>query len=462
MIGPMSRRFEPSSPPTRGLLGHQPQYAADPLGTFRRWSATYGRAVRLRFGPTRAVLVTSPAAVEDVLVTHADAFRKAPLVRRLSRRVIGESIVSSEGSSWARQRSLLAPAFARPHLEEQAPAIAREVMGMRDRWIARRRIPVLAETMRLSQRIAAGVLFGVEVSDDDVATVAEALEVTGADFQYGVDHPLSLAVPEWLPTRRRRRLRRAVATLDDVVRRMISARRRGGHEGTDVLGHLLRAQPTTPWLTDRLIRDEVVTFLVESREDPALLLTWSLGLLAHDRNGLADRAAAEVRAVIGGADPAGADLGRLPFIVAVLREALRLYPLVYGTGREAIRDCMVDGVEVKRGTLVLLGFDAMNHDPDRYTEPEAFRPDRWIDDPLDGHPVGAFTPFGLGPRRCLGEPMAWTIGIVGLAILARDLAFTVDEPELPAPAIRLSLRPSREVWVTAHERAWPRAATVSR
>jgi cytochrome P450 len=445
-------RSESSSPPARGPLGHQPQYAADPLGTFRRWSAMYGRAVRLRFGPTRALLVTSPAAVEDVLVTHADAFRKAPLVRRLSRRVIGESIVSSEGSAWARQRSLLAPAFARPRMKARVPAIALEVRDMRDRWIEQGRIPVLAETMRLSQRIAARVLFGVDVSDDDVETVAQALEVTSADFQHGVDHPLSLAVPDWLPTPRRRRLRRAVASLDDVVGRMISARRRDRREGTDVLGHLMRAQPTTPWLTDRLIRDEVVTFLVESREDPALLLTWSLGLLGQDRNGLADRAAAEVRAVIGDSDPAVADLGRLPFIVAVLNEALRLYPLVYGTGREAIRDCMVDGVEVNSGTLVLLGYDAMNHDPDRYTEPEVFRPERWLD-PGDGHPVGAFTPFGLGPRRCLGEPMAWTVGIVGLAVLARDLAFSLDEPELPAPAIRLSLRPSREIWLSVHARA---------
>ena len=440
-----------SSPPARGLLGHQPEYAADPLGTFRRWSATYGPAVRLRFGPSRALLVTSPAAVEDVLVTHADAFRKAPLVRRLSRRVIGESIVSSEGDAWARQRSLLAPVFARPRMEAQVPAIAGEVRDMRDRWIEQGRIPVFAETMRLSQRIAARVLFGVEVNDDDVETVAKALEVTSADFQHGVDHPLSLAVPDWLPTPRKRRRQRAVASLDDVVGRMISARRLDSREGTDVLGHLIRAQPTTPWLTDRLIRDEVVTFLVESREDPALLLTWALGLLAHDRNGLADRAAAEVRAVTGDADPAIGDLGRLPFIVAVLNEALRLYPLVYGTGREAIRDCLVDGVEVKSGTLVLLGFDAMNHDPVRYREPEVFRPDRWVDDPGDAA-AGAFTPFGLGPRRCLGEPMAWTVAMVGLAMLARDLTLRLDEPQLPAPAIRLSLRPSREIWITVDAR----------
>ena len=440
-----------SSPPARGLLGHQPEYAADPLGTFRRWSATYGPAVPLRFGPSRALLVTSPAAVADVLVTQADAFRKAPLVRRLSRRVIGESIVSSEGPAWARQRSSLAPAFARPRMEAQVPAIAREVREMRGRWIERSRIPVLAETMRLSQRIAARVLFGVEVNDDDVGTVAEALEVTSADFQHGVDHPLSLAVPEWLPTPRKRRLGRAVATLDDVVGRMISARRRDPREGADVLGHLIRVQPTMPWLTDRLIRDEVVTFLVESREDPALLLTWALGLLAHDPNGLADRAAAEVRDVIGDADPTVTDLARLPFIVAVLNEALRLYPLVYGTGREAIRDCVVDGVEVKSGTLVLLGFDAMNHDPARYEDPHVFRPDRWLDDPGDAA-AGAFTPFGLGPRRCLGEPMAWTVAIVGIAILARDLRLRLDEPQLPAPAIRLSLRPSREIWVTVDAR----------
>jgi cytochrome P450 len=408
--------------------------------------------IRLRFGPTRVLLFTSPQAVEDILVNEADAFRKAPVVRRLARRVIGDSIFTSEGEAWRRQRELLQVPFSRSRIEAHTAVIGGEVEALVGRWIEQRRVPVLAETMRLSQRIAGRVLFGVKMSDEDVERVAAALEVTAADFQDGVDHPMRLALPEWLPSRRRGTLRRAVAILDDVVGRMVETRRADRADGSDVLGEVLRVQPTTPWLSDRLLRDNLVTLLVESREDPALLLTWSLALLAHDRSGVADRVAAEAHEVCGDAVPTAAHLRRLPLTVGVLHEALRLYPLVYGTGREAIRDCNVDATPVKRGTVVLIGQDAMNRDPMRYPDADAFRPDRWLERPPEVLPAGAFTPFNIGPRRCLGEALAWTVGIIGLATLARDLHFEATESELVEPVIRLSLRPSREVWLTVRSR----------
>jgi cytochrome P450 len=443
----------PPSPPARGPLGHQPQYAADPLGSVRQWTAAHGPVILLRFGPTRALLFTTPQAVEDILVNDADSFRKAPVVRRLARRVIGGSIFTSEGEAWRRQREVLKVPFSRSHIEAHSAVIGEEMKAMVGRWIERRKVPILAETMRLSQRIAGRVLFGGDVSDEDVERVAGALEVTSADFQHGVDHPLSLAIPDWMPTRRRAKLRRALATLDDVVGRMVENRRADMAHGSDVLGELLRLQPTTPWLTDRLLRDNLVTLLVESREDPALLLTWSLALLAHDSSGVADRVAAEVHQVFGDAVPTVADLRRLPLTVAILHEALRLYPLVYGTGREAVRDCVIDATPVKRGTVVLIGQDAMNRDPARYHDADAFQPDRWLERPPETLPAGAFTPFNIGPRRCLGEPLAWTIGIIGLAMLARDLHFQASESELVEPVIRLSLRPSHEIWLTVRRRS---------
>ncbi len=439
------------SPPARGVLGHQPAYAADPLGTFRRWSANYGPAIRLRFGPIRALLLTSPEAVEDVLVRQEAAFRKAPVVRRLARRVIGDSLFTAEGEAWRRQRELLREFFRRGRIEAHAPLIAREVGAMLDRWRAGETIPAFAETMRLSQRIAGQVLFGVEVNDDDVERVGNALAVTAADFQHGIDHPLALAVPDWLPSPRRSRRRRAVAALDDVVQRMIETRRRDGRDGSDLLGELLRRQSSLPWLTDRLIRDNVLTLLTESREDPALLLTWSLSLLAHDPD-VAERVAKEADEVLGRGVPVAEDLGRLRVTSTVLHEALRLYPPVYGTGREARRDCVIAGVPVRRGTIVLLGQDAMNRDPQRYPEPDAFRPDRWHERPAEALPVGAYTPFNIGPRRCLGEPLAWAIGLIGVAMLARDIRLEAIDPRPVEPAVMLSLRPSREVWLRIEAR----------
>jgi cytochrome P450 len=427
------------------------EYAADPLGAFRRWTAECGDAVRLRFGPIRVLLLTSPDAVEDVLVREAASFQKAPVIGRVSRAVIGDSVFSTEGEEWSRQRDLLEGFFGPDRMAAHGPVIVEEVAATAARWAPGVVIETLRETMALSQRIGARVLFGSEASEADVERVAAALAVTAADFQERMDSIPLLLVPDWLPTPRTVRRRRAVAVLDTVVSGLIEARRQRAPDGPDLLGEVLRRQPDLPWLTDRLVRDNLVTLLVDSRENPALHLTWALYLLAR-HPGVADRLATEIDTALHGREPSAADLRRLQFADGVLRETLRLYPPVYSTGREAIRDCTVAGIAVKRGTVVLLSQAVTHRDARRFPDPDEFRPDRWQDPAIGSLPVGAFAPFYVGPRRCLGEHLAWTIGLVGLAMLARDRRFVAIDETPVEPRVLLSLRPSREVKLRVESR----------
>lgn len=441
---PVDQAMLPSPPAGSRLLGHQAEYAADPIGTFRRWTALCGDAVRLRFGPIQVLLLTSPEAVEDVLLREAAAFRKAPLIKRVARSGIGGSVFLAEGEDWARQRALLEDFFAPNRMAPHVPVIVDEVAAAAARWTPDVEIETLRETMALSQRIGARVIFGSEARDADVERVEAALAVTTADFQERVDSVALSLVPDWLPTPRTLRRRRAVALLDELVYGLIDDRRRRDLDGPDLLGELLRRQPDHPWLTDRLLRDNLVTLLVDSRENPALLLTWAAYLLARHPDA-ADRLATEADTALHGLEPSAADLPRLRFAGCVLRETLRLYPPVYSTGRQAIRDCRVAGIAVKRGTVVLLSQVVMHRDARRFPDPDEFRPGRWQDPALDSLQVGAFAPFYLGPRRCLGEHLAWTIGLVGLAMLVRDRRFVAVDDMPVEPRILLSLRPSREV-----------------
>ena len=441
----------PAPPTGDRLLGHQPAYVADPLGAFRRWSAAYGEAVRLRFGPIPVLLLTSPEAAEDVLVHEATSFRKAPVIRHAARSVIGDSVFTAEGETWSRQRALLEPFLRLERTAAHLPVIVEEMTATIARWAPGSVIETLRETMRLSQRISGRVIFGADVTDADVDRVAAALAVTDADFQDRVDSLLLYLQPDWLPTRRAARRRRAVASLDELIYGLIDARRRRALGGPDLLGELLLRQPEIPWLTDRLLRDNAVSLLVESREDPGLLLTWALYLLARHPE-VAGRVAAEVDAVLGDREPVAADLPRLVLIGDVLRETLRLYPPVYSTGRQAVRDCTVAGIAVPRGTVVLLSPAVLHRDAARFPDPDAFRPDRWRATPSASLPSGAYAPFGIGPRRCLGEHLAWMIGVVGLALLLRDRRFLPADPAPVEPRILLSLRPSREVMLRVEGR----------
>ena len=150
--------------------------------------------------------------------------------------------------------------------------------------------------------------------------------------------------------------------------------------------------------------------------------------------------------------PTAEELARLPLTAAVLHEALRLYPPVYSTGRQAIRDCSAAGITIRRGTIVLLSQDVTNHQERWFSDPQSFRPDRWFARPPEALPPGIYNPFNIGPRRCLGEHLAWTIGLVGLAMLIRAFRFLPADPAPPEPMVQLSLRPSREVLLRVEPR----------
>jgi cytochrome P450 len=432
-----------ATPPGHWLLGHQPAYARDPLKAFRRWSADHGEVVRLRFGPIRLLLLTSPAALEDLALHRADDFRKAPVIRRLAAPVIGESLFTVEGEEWRRQRQLLEPSFAAPRMADAVDLMSEASARLAESWRPGQMIDLLSETMRLSQQIVARVLFGSAFSDAEVDRVADALVVTAADFQRRLNSP-SMVLPDWVPVPRSGSLRRAVSELDDVVQSTIRMRRAAKSTGDDLLGELLDRQPSTPWMTDRLIRDNVLMLLVQGREDPALLLTWSLYLLARHPE-VAERLRVELTETLAGRPPRAADLGRLPLAEGVLREALRLYPPVYSTGRQALRDTTVAGVAVKRGVIVLTSQAVTHRDGRFFEEPDAFRPDRWAGGLAERLPLGAYAPFGLGARRCLGEHLASMIGLVGLSVFGQRWRLARPDPDPIEPAVLLSLRPSRPV-----------------
>lgn len=430
-------------PPGTGPMGHQAAYARDPLRALNGWAAKFGDVVRLRFGPQRVLLLTSPAAAVEVLDRQADAFRKAPVIAQLAVPVVGHSLFTAEGDSWRRQRALIGPAMAAaevdPHILEMAAAFA-ELM---ESWQAGLEVEATDAMMAVSQRIGWRLLFGAEATDEIVATVREVLEVTSSDFELRLAHPLMLLVPNWVPTPAHRRLFAAVRRLDEIAYDLIARGRDGRIGGGSVLGPLIAAQSTEHWLTDRLIRDNLVNLIVDSRENPGLLLAWALYELTRKPD-LMERAGAEAYAAT--TPRLSPDtLANQALLGSIVRETLRLHPPAYAFGRQAVRDCVVAGVHVARGTVVLVSPFVTHRRETDLEAPGTFQPDRSMEGRTDDVHAGEYFPFGLGERRCPGEHLAEMIGLVGLATLLANHRFEAVDPAPIEPYVRLSLRPAREV-----------------
>jgi cytochrome P450 len=165
-------------------------------------------------------------------------------------------------------------------------------------------------------------------------------------------------------------------------------------------------------MDDRQARDEAVNLLLGGNETTATALTWTLHLLA--------RAPEEQEAIRREAQAAGAtvDATRLVRAERAFKEALRLDPPAYVLPRVTVDEVELGGHRLARGTGVNVVSYVIHRDPRWFAEPERFRPDRFADE--DAIPRGAYLPFGLGPRACIGRGFALMEGSLALArVLAR-------------------------------------------
>lgn len=147
----------PPGPKAHGLSGHLPELRRDRLGFFTRCAREYGDVVANRFSYERAVLVSHPDLVGEVLATHPQRFRKDRFTRGMSR-FLGDGLLPSEGERWLRHRRLAQPAFHRQRLEGYAAAIVEAAERAMEGWRPGQARDAHADMMRLTLDIVARVL----------------------------------------------------------------------------------------------------------------------------------------------------------------------------------------------------------------------------------------------------------------------------------------------------------------
>lgn len=432
----------PSSagPKAHPITGHLAQFRDDRLGFFTHCARTYGDVVPLRLVHRRMILLSRPDLIEQVLVTQAKNFVKH-FGLRMYMPILGNGLVTSEGEFWRRQRKLSAPAFQAGRLAGYARDMVASSERMLDDWESAgmsagpRVRDVHDDLMGLTLEIACKTLFGADACPNP-AEVGRAMHVglEAIAARFGRVVP----IPDWFPVPSNVRLRRAIATIDAVVDSVIARRREPGQADSngDLLSTLLHARDEAgAAMADAQLRDEVRTLFLAGHETTALALTYSLYLLAEHP---ACQAAlqAELTAVLGDRPPGYEDLPGLDYARKVVTEAMRLYPPADVLGREALTDCSVGGVSVKRGTSLFMSTWVMHRDPRYFADPERFMPERWTEEFERSLPRFAYFPFGGGPRYCIGQTFATTEAVLTLAAICRRFSFAPD------PSFRLELWPS--------------------
>jgi cytochrome P450 len=404
-----------------------------------------------RIGREHAYLVGTPELVRELFGPLGRVARKGRGLEQ-TKVLLGDGLLTSEGDLHRRQRRLIQPAFHASRIEAYARIMrtaAAELPG-RAGWADLAVRDMAADMASLTLRIVGQTLFAADLTDDSTAVSGALGELVGR-FQR-VMLPGG-ALLNRLPLPSTRVLMSAISELDTVVARLIAEQRAGlGDDGT-VLAMLLQAldEDGRP-MPDRLVRDEVLTLMLAGHETTANALDWTWLLL--DRNpDAADRLHAELDA----AHP-NARLAELPYTHAVIAESMRLYPPAWVLGRRMTEDVTLAGWPIPAGSLVLASQWVTQRDPRWWPDARAFSPERWLtadgryDEAAPGQPRGAYFPFGMGRRVCIGESFAWTEAVLALAALARDWAPTLvpGHPVVLRPAV--TLRPMHGLRMVLHRR----------
>jgi cytochrome P450 len=432
------------------LIGNLWEAARDPLDFLARCRREYGDFVPLRFGARRVVLLNHPDYIEEVLVTQNRNFIKSP-VYRLMRPLIGNGLVTSEGTFWRRQRRLAQPAFHRERIAAYADIMVAYTERLLAGWQDGDVRDVRDVMTQLTLQIVAKALFDADVTAEAAemgAALTVALEASDAQFRSWL-----ILLPEGIPVPTSLRVRRAVRRADAIVYGIISQRQRSGDDPGDLLSVLIQThdEDDGSTMTAQQLRDEVMTLLQAGHETTANALTWIWYLLAQHPE-VEGRLLAEVRAVLGGRSPTVADIRQLEYTERVVLESLRLYPPFFAMGRQAMEDCAIDGHRVSAGTVVWMSQWVMHRDPRYFEEPEAVRPDRWADGLLGRLPRFAYFPFGGGQRQCIGNAFAMMELVLVVATMAQQLRLSLAPGQQVTPRPAITLRPHQGLRMVVHKR----------
>ena len=396
----------------------------------------------------RALLVSQPAHVESLLVAHNASLGKPPLFRR-NRLLFGRSLLVSDGEQWLRQRRLVQPAFGHQQLALAAPGIIAAAESAQESWRDGETRDLHLDMVRLTMTTLSRALFSLEATSDVETMVAAWREIAEA---LSVRFKTYEAIPEWIPTPANRKLRHGVTQLEAVVSRLVARRRAATSAHDDLLAMLIREHDSgSGWMTDRLLRDEVMTFLAAGHETVALALTWCWWLLAQ--NPAAEAALhQELEEVLGDRTPTLDDRPRLRYTEAVFREALRLFPPVWAFARFVTRPVEIGGHVVPKGWRIVISPWVVQRDPRFFDHPERFDPDRWLGGRAAAVPRYAFFPFGGGPRACIGAGFAMLEGLLLLATLGQRVRFSLAPGHVVTLQAAVTLRPRTGVLAVVHRR----------
>jgi cytochrome P450 len=387
--------------------------------------------------------IASPESIQHVLQMNNQNYIKGERIK-ITSPLIGNGLFASEGDFWRRQRRMMQPAFHRREITKIATImvdVIQEVMAGWEKFVgSREKLDMQHEMMNLTMQVVTRALFTNSLNPEEVAEMGRQITFLLDVITERGQAPIRIG--EKIPTARNRRFDAGVASIDAIIYRLIEDRRASGDPGEDLLGMLLTIQDeeTGDRMNDKQLRDELVTMFLAGHETTAIALSWSIILLSLNPQ-VRRNLQVEVDSVLRGRIPGAHDYNSLPYTAAVFQEAMRLYPPLPITVRQALGADTLESYPVKPNSSIFVNFYSLHHNPDVWDNPEGFDPDRFMPGQEKERHRFAYAPFGGGPRQCIGNNFALMEGVLALAMISQKYELNLCPGTDIRPHMPGTLRP---------------------
>lgn len=424
-----------------------------PFGFLSQAARDHGDFVRLKIGPKSVYLVSDPALFQHILRDQVKIYRKSPFLYNAAKPMVGEGLLTSEGETWLRQRRMIQPYFHRQRIAVFSRMMTDVITGTMQAWDAsgETNIDIGAYMAQLTVEIVSRTLFGTStLSPDDITNL-------GRDMMSAANYVALRGympfIPRSIPLPGHSRFQSAIGRLTQAVNTIIEAGKQSGDDDSLIM-MLLEAvdEETNQRMTRKQLFDEVMTIFSAGFETTATALTW-LWVLLGQHPDVERRLRDEIDAALQGRIPTVNDIASLPYTRQVLQEAMRVYPPIPMLPRTATEDDVALGYHVPKGSIFLLFYYGVHHNPMHWNNPEAFDPDRFSSTNRDSRHRFAYIPFSAGPRQCIGSEFAMMEGTLVLAMMIQryHLELAPDQPFLPN--LSATLKPNRDIKAVLTRRA---------
>lgn len=407
------------------------QWMYRPIPFMERCRDRYGPIFSIRLGAARNIVVIgTPEHAMDVLAGDPKLYDSGQ-ANLLFRPVLGKhSLLVLDGAEHQSHRKILLPHFKPGHVQTYADLIERAAQRRVSKWPRDEPFAVGPEMQAITYEAISNVTFG-DYKDERLQQLADLMGemMDRCASPFTMLPPLRVELAGLSPYAK---LMKLVSEIDELVYSVIEERRADplSQLRDDVLSALISAEHEdgSP-LSDREIRDEVVTILMAGFETTTQGLTWAFERLVRNP-GVMAKVLDEARR------------GEDHYLDAVVKETLRARPAVPIVARKIRLPVNIAGYRLPAGTVLMVSVYLVHGDPEIYPEPDEFRPERFLRGLPDPR---AWIPFGGGVRRCLGANLAQLEikTVLRTAIRELELEPTEMEPER-AVRRRFTFAPERD------------------